>query len=182
MTGDWLWDRKISDSRAKRILREPDNKDFALLAALLLARKNEPKEVFKKYLNPPIFCEYWPAIKRRMRKDRWNEPRIIFWQAIYEKLAEKYRKKGIIFRARPIISGVPLYDGIGKQISNVRKELGLSQEELAKKIGVSQQLISRIEKGRENVSLSTLNTIAKALNRRVEVNFTLLPTVQFRVD
>ncbi|MCX5666172.1 MAG: helix-turn-helix transcriptional regulator [Candidatus Omnitrophica bacterium] len=170
MKDSWLWDMKISDSEAKKYLRDPDSERFLTIAALLLSRKNDPGAVFKDYLDPVIFCKYWSAIKRKMRQDKWSEPRIIFWQAIYERLADKYRKKGMVFR-REVLSKDPLCESTGKKVASIRREQGLSQKDFAKKMGVSQQLISRIEKGGENVSLGTLTNIARALHRTIEVNF-----------
>ncbi|MBN1526266.1 MAG: helix-turn-helix transcriptional regulator [Candidatus Omnitrophica bacterium] len=170
MKDNWLWDRKITDSEAKKALKKPGTGAFFTMAALLLSRKNEPNEVFKNYIDPVIFCKNWAGIKRKMRQDKWSEPRIIFWQAIYEKLADRYRKEGVVFRqAAP--AKEPFCEVIGKKIAAIRREQGLSQKKLAKKIGVSQQLISRIEKGGENISLITLTNIARSLNKAVEINF-----------
>ena len=171
MNSGWLWDRKISDAGAKKIMKDTGSKEFVPLAALLLSRNNDPKDVFRHYLDPLVFCRQWAAIKRRMRKDKWSEPRIVFWQAIYENLSDKYRKKGIIFRGEVPQVKEPLCYTTGKQISDIRREQGLSQKEMAKKIGISQQLISRIEKGRENVSVSTLANMARALNKKVKISF-----------
>lgn len=170
MRADWLWDRKISISNAKRILKDPKANEFIYLAALLLARKNEPKIVFKEYINPLVFCRYWTKIKKQMRQDKWNEPRIVFWQAVYEKLAERFRKKGIVVSQKEkIIIKNELFACTGKKIAGLRKEQELSQGDLAKKLGVSQQLISRIESGNENASLKTLSNIAKALNKKIDI-------------
>jgi DNA-binding XRE family transcriptional regulator len=171
MKDNWLWDRKIADSEAKKALKNPGTEAFFTIAALLLSRKNEPNEVFKNYIDPIIFCKNWAGIKRKMRRDKWSEPRIIFWQAIYEKLADRYRRKGMVFR-EPAPPKKPFCEAIGKKIAAIRREQGLSQKGLAKKIGVSQQLISRIEKGGENISLSTLTNIAHSLNKTVEINIT----------
>lgn len=51
-----------------------------------------------------------------------------------------------------------------------RLENGLSQKELAIKIGTKQSAISRLESGRSNPSLLFLQKIAKALNSRLEVS------------
>ena len=170
MKDNWLWDRKITDIEARKSLKDPGTERFLTIAALLLSRKNEANLVFKNYLDPVVFCKYWSAIKRKMRRDKWYEPRIIFWQAIYERLADKYRKKGMVFR-KEVLSKDPLCESTGKKMASIRREQGLSQKEFAKKIGVSQQLISRIEKGGENVSLGTLTNIASALHKTIEVNF-----------
>ena len=82
MKKNWLWDRKRDILKAKEIFKDPKHKEFVLLASLLLARNNKPKEIFKDYIKPILFCRYWPAIKKRMRKNSWDEPRIIFWQVI----------------------------------------------------------------------------------------------------
>ena len=171
MSKDWLWDRKINANEVKRILKSPQHKNFIMFASLLLGRKNDPGAVFKEYLNPLLFCKNWPRIKKAMRKDRWSSQRIIFWQAIYEKFKEKYRKKGIAFREANDKVVSELCKKVGNQIRKIRKEKGLSQGALAKRIGVSQQLISRIEKGRENISLNTLVNICKKLDSDVSITF-----------
>jgi DNA-binding XRE family transcriptional regulator len=171
MNSNWLWDRNISSAAAKKIMKDTGTKEFVPLAALLLSRNNDSKDVFRHYLKPLVFCKQWAAIKRRMRKDKWSEPRIVFWQAIYENLSDRYRKKGIVFRGEMSQAKEPLCYATGKQISGIRREQGLSQKEMAKKIGISQQLISRIEKGRENASVSTLANMARALNKKLEINF-----------
>lgn len=171
MKDNWLWDRKINVSHARRALKNPQDKNFILLAALLLARKNEPKDVFENYLDPLLFCKNWAIIKKRMRKDKWNEPRIVFWQAVYEKLLDKYRGRGIVFKKETPFIKDPLCEKIGKEIRGIRRMQGLSQKEVAKKLGVSQQLISRIEKGKENVSLHTLNNMSRALGKEIDIKF-----------
>lgn len=172
---DWLWDRNISVQEARRILKRPEDERFILIASLLFSRKNEPEEVFKNYIDPLLFTKYWIRIKKRMRQDKWAGDRIIFWQAIYEKLIERYRKKGIKFRHLNSVVRDELYDSVGKTVRNIRAEAGWSQKELAQKAGISQQLISRIEKGRENISLATLRKISGALGRELEINFEKLP-------
>lgn len=172
MTINWLWDMKISAAGAKAILKKPQEKKFIPLAAKLLSRQNNPKEVFKEYLDPVAFCQNWTNIKRRMRLDKWNEPRIIFWQAIYEKLLDRYRKKGMVFKRE--ISPPPqnpLLIEIGNKIKDIRLKQGLSQKSVSEKLGVSQQIISRVEKGKGNVSVSTLVNISRALAVKVKIEF-----------
>jgi len=175
MKQDWLWDRKINAGEAKKILKNPEDVRFILMASLLLSRKAEPREVFKNYLGPLLFCENWQAIKKRMRQDKWNSGRIIFWQAIYEKLLEKYHRQGVSFvRQKNVTTRNILCDDIGSKIHKARKQAGLSQNGLAQKAGMSQQLISRIEKGRENISVITLGKIAIALGRGINIDISPL--------
>ena len=99
-----------------------------------------------------------------------NAVRIIFWQVVYEVLAKKYHAKGIVFKPEKQVKK-PVCENLGKELAAIRREQGLSQKDLAKKIGISQQLISRIEKGGENISLITLTNLARALNKRAEISF-----------
>jgi len=55
-----------------------------------------------------------------------------------------------------------------EEIKALRKKARLTQQELAKKAGVSQSLIARIESGTVNPRLSTLIRIMKALEEYVE--------------
>lgn len=171
MKRDWLWDRNISEGQARRILARPKHRRFVNLSALLLARKNVPKEVFGRYIKRLDFCRNWPKIKKQMRRDKWNEPRIEYWQAIYEKLKENYNKKGIeILERKKVVTGDKFCKKIGQQIRGTRKEIGLTQAMLAKKLGVKQQMISRIESGQENTSLITLKKIADKLGLAITLS------------
>ena len=54
------------------------------------------------------------------------------------------------------------------QVKEIREELGLSQEALAKKAGVSRTIISGLESGKvKETSTTTLSKIASALNKKV---------------
>jgi transcriptional regulator with XRE-family HTH domain len=52
--------------------------------------------------------------------------------------------------------------GIGHLINSLRKSRGLTQSQLAEKLGVTQQAVSKIEWG-EDVQLSTLHKVFAAL-------------------
>lgn len=52
-----------------------------------------------------------------------------------------------------------------------RVKRGLTQEKLAKKVGTKQSVISRLETGRANPSLTFLKKLAQALNSRLEIKF-----------
>lgn len=53
---------------------------------------------------------------------------------------------------------------IGDLIKTIRKHLGMSQQVLAKRAGVPQSTVSRIESGQKDMSLSTLRKILGALS------------------
>src|SRR3989344_4289377 len=59
-----------------------------------------------------------------------------------------------------------------RAIIRARTKTGFSQEELARKIGTKQSVISRLESGRANPSVAFLKRLAKALNSHLETKFT----------
>ncbi len=67
----------------------------------------------------------------------------------------------------------PYYD-ILLEVIKRRKELNITQRELADKTGTHQSSISRIESGEHDIRLSTLIEIAEALEASVEIR--LVPT------
>lgn len=61
---------------------------------------------------------------------------------------------------------------IAEQIYNLRTQAGLSQKQLAKMIGTTQSVISRLEDADYNAhSLAMLRKIGAALHQRVHVKF-----------
>ena len=62
----------------------------------------------------------------------------------------------------------PVYQ-LRKRILELRLEKGYSQEELAKKAGTKQAVISRIENGESEPRLETINKIAKALGKKMRI-------------
>jgi transcriptional regulator with XRE-family HTH domain len=59
------------------------------------------------------------------------------------------------------------YRQVGEKIRAKRQERGLSQEGLAKAIGLKRPSLSNIEKGRQNILLHTFCDIAETLNASV---------------
>ncbi|MBQ2638546.1 UDP-N-acetylglucosamine 1-carboxyvinyltransferase [Candidatus Saccharibacteria bacterium] len=56
---------------------------------------------------------------------------------------------------------------IGRVIENMRKEKGMTQAELAEKIGTSQSAIHRIEKGDQNISLEMVKKVSSELGGQI---------------
>lgn len=52
---------------------------------------------------------------------------------------------------------------VGRNAARLRKEAGLTQEQLAERCGFSQQYISKLEHGRRNPTVVTLYEIAQGL-------------------
>ncbi|MCK5014171.1 MAG: helix-turn-helix transcriptional regulator [Candidatus Omnitrophica bacterium] len=59
---------------------------------------------------------------------------------------------------------------IGVMLRQAREETGLTQEELAQKLHTQKTAISRIENHAEDIKLSTLEKVATALGKHLEIN------------
>src|SRR6266540_4827189 len=67
------------------------------------------------------------------------------------------------------------YADIAAQIILYRTRHGLTQADLARRVGTSHSAISRIESGQHKTSVETLRRIADALNLRLKVTFEPMP-------
>lgn len=67
------------------------------------------------------------------------------------------------------------FDEIGSLFMMRRKELGLTQEQLGEKVGVTKSEISKIENGR-GITFSTINKLSEALG--VSTQIELKPTAE----
>ena len=60
-------------------------------------------------------------------------------------------------------------DRIGARIAMLRKQAGMTQEELAIRAGLQRTHVGRIEAGRYAVTLETVQAIAQALGMTVDI-------------
>lgn len=60
-------------------------------------------------------------------------------------------------------------DTMGARIATLRKQAGLTQEELASRAGIQRTHLGRIEAGKYAVKLETLQAIATALGMTVDI-------------
>lgn len=63
------------------------------------------------------------------------------------------------------------FEELARLVIRHRARLGLSQKELAERVGTSHSAISRIESGRHRTSVATLKRLAEALDLRLVVGF-----------
>ena len=164
----WQWDVGRSDKEIRQVLEDPAHPSFLHYASLLLSRTNVPKEVFGEYLQKKNFALQWPNIKRRMRKDRWDRGRIQFWEAIYRHVKEALKAEGVKLRQpHPVPPSDSLRARIGKRIREIRHSKKMSQASMARGSGLTQQFVSKIEQGTENISLDTLERLQKFLGENL---------------
>jgi len=76
-----------------------------------------------------------------------------------KKFAEKYEERYEQFK-------------IGVILRQARESAGLTQEELARRLKTKKTAISRIENHAEDIKLSTLERVAMALGKRLQISIT----------
>ena len=169
MVENIFWDRKISVKEARNILKDDLNKKFFDIAAILFARTNEPKKVFSQYMNKIIFCKNWQTIKRKMRKNKWNDNRIIYWDTVYKVMIRGIDKTKIEKKEKTKNKAKLETLEIGTTIKKARKRLKWTQKKLSNETGLSQQTISSIENGNLNFSIDTLIRVVKTLRLKISI-------------
>jgi len=162
-----FWDKSISTEEVKKILKDEFNPRFIEFSSLLLARTNKPKNVFSNYLSKDIFVKNWSKIKRKMRQNKWNNTRIIFWSEIYRAVKKNVNIEKVTQSKERPLDFDPEIKNICDRIKDHRKKSGLTQRDLANRTGLSQQSISFVEKGYVNLSIRTLKKIVDALNLKL---------------
>ena len=88
---------------------------------------------------------------------------INFSKIIKETMKDPERKKNIEVEMKKLEMSLA--------IINLRKKKKISQAKLAEKIGMEQSAIGRIEAGKQNLTIETLQKIAFALNKELVVGF-----------
>lgn len=73
------------------------------------------------------------------------------------------RQQEILARAR--------YLKTAMELKKLRKQLRISQKELACKMKVKREFITRIESGEQNITIETLNRVAQATGKEFEFHF-----------
>lgn len=71
----------------------------------------------------------------------------------------------------------PYLDILGKRIRAKRRELGMSQEELAHEAGLDRSYVGRVERGENNLTFVSLVRICRAMGCDVAALTTGLPVI-----
>ena len=95
-------------------------------------------------------------------KNAIKSGKLIRLEDVLAKLPKKQQKE-IEKEARYIVAAM--------EIRKLRKRLKLTQNDLAKKMKVKRELVSRVESGRQNVTLETLYKIAEATGKNFTFQF-----------
>jgi len=153
----WEYNSKAI-KETEKILRNPEHPQFVTKVYTFLSRCDKPQEVFT-LINKEDFIRNWPKIRRYWTRRRQAEDFRYWWESIYESLL---KKKGI----KKIKKSYPQSElkKIGMLLRDKRIEKGYSQKDLAIKVGLRQPDISKIEKGKVNLTLETLIRLCKVLD------------------
>ena len=165
---NWLWDTMLDEKEVRKILKHAEHPKFDIYAEKLLSRVSDPRIVFG-IINEVTFCRKWQTIKRRIQKDQWLKDRIVFWQTIYERVYENLSERGIKIREPWEEKIPPERMEVARKIRVIRIKSGYTQKKMAKKLGVIQQYISKIENGHENLSVDALKRIADVFGKKLVV-------------
>jgi DNA-binding XRE family transcriptional regulator len=87
---------------------------------------------------------------------------LIVYGDLFSSYSQK-RQQEILKRAR--------YLKAAMELKKLRKVLRISQEELARKMKVKREFITRIESGEQNITIETLNRVAEATGKEFEFHF-----------
>lgn len=68
------------------------------------------------------------------------------------------------------------------ELKKLRKDLRISREELARKMKVKREFITRIESGEQNITIETLNKVAEATGKNFEFHFQIIPRLCSRLN
>jgi len=63
------------------------------------------------------------------------------------------------------------YYEVIKEFKETRKSLGLTQQQLADKAGIDRTVITKIETGARNTTISSLQMLAEAMDKKLKISF-----------
>jgi len=162
----YYWDLNEKALRETgNIFKHPAHPKFRARLVTFLSRCDRPKELFS-LITREDFINVWPEARAYWLKISRDSTFRDWWETIYEQIVREQKAKNISPKGTPALA----YLKIGKTIKETRIEKGLSQNELALRVGMKQPDISRIEEGRKNITIETLSRLCKVLEiKRIEL-------------
>lgn len=154
----------LSDDQLRNILSSPEHEQFASLAARLLESSLDVDRVFE-YLDPESFVRNFERIKKSMGNSEQAQKHKRFWS----KMADQGKEKLGIEKEEPEAQEAgeevasESAERLGQRIRKLRNKEGISQAELADRLNVSRQVVSRLENGKHNPSFEKINRVLNAL-------------------
>lgn len=165
---NWYWDLNMPLKKIKQILAREDDPRFPRLAGTLLSRVQDSKQVFN-LITPTAFCRRFQAIENEIKSDEWAKEKAAFWKATYLRLSKELQEKGEKIRKPEVIELDAFDRALVEKVIQCRKAAVMSQKELAKFMGCSQQFISGVETGREKITVEFLKKLAQVTGCKINV-------------
>ena len=165
---NWYWDLNMPLKKIKQILAREDDPRFPRLAGTLLARVQDPKQVFE-LITPIAFCRRYQSIENEIKADEWTKGKATLWKTTYLRLSKELQEKGEKIRKPEIIELDTFDRALVEKVKQCRKSAAMSQKELAQFMGYSQQFISGIETGREKITMEFLKKLTEITNQRIDL-------------
>lgn len=152
----YFWNLKDKELKENiKIIKTSNHPKHVSRMTTLLSRCDKPKELFS-IIRKQQFIESWPKISRYWKKTGQSQDFMSWWEAIYNQLSAP----------DGTVKGNPIKElkNIGQAIKKARIEMNLSQSDIAQRTGIKQPDISKIEKGRGNITLATLIRLCRILD------------------
>lgn len=165
----------LEDEELRQILSNPEHEEFVHLAARLLESSLEIEQVFD-YIDKEDFIQHYSRIRKSMGNGAQAKRHKKFWdrmanQGCKQISGEPAEKSPAEKRKEKVEADYASESAlkIGRRIRKLRKKDDLSQQELAERLGISKSEISRIENGKQNLSLERLQRVLNALGHKVHL-------------
>jgi transcriptional regulator with XRE-family HTH domain len=71
---------------------------------------------------------------------------------------------------------------VGRELAHARREAGLTQQQLAQRLGVGRSYIARVESGTDNLTIGQLAHLAKALGAQLRITFPIPKRAKVTLD
>ena len=164
----YFWDiNETALEETAKILKNPKHPQFPVKMVILLSRCDKPKELFS-LIPKDSFVEIWPSIRTQWIKRARQSDFRDWWETIYEQLVDTDKQ----VRRKPASNTPVFFRKFGELIKEARIRKGLSQKQLAHRIGMKQPDVSMIEEGRKNITLYTVMRFCSVLGiKKIEVSY-----------
>ena len=151
------WMNAEAVKETEKIIRNPAHPLFVNRIYEFLSRNDDAKALFR-LISRKDFVEQWPKVRLYWNKKSTAPDFKAWWETLYEQILKSEHEK-------TRMEGGPskTFEAIARAIRDARIEKGWSQSDFARRVRMNQPNVSKMEKGRMNMTLQTLVRICKVL-------------------
>ncbi len=168
-----IWNRPgVDDETLKEVLSDPESPMFEEYAAELLESTMDTDTV-KQYLSLETLAKHYEDIKKKFSRSQSGNVSLNrqHWERTVDIIRDELGMDEEDGDGPNGTESSSLAKTIGRRLRNIREEKGMTQQEMAEKIGCSRQTISSFERGEREISLERINRYAQALDYQANVDF-----------